>query len=180
MAGELARDYDVLPWPVGEALRAAGACFLVWLAARGGAGAAEDAIALAQVRAFLEAHSESRFTPLLPSATGSGPSPPELTRTVNRAGWRRHAKKDEGSSKNNVSDKQDVSEQWEFLILPETWKSEVCKGLDGKRVAEILVERMLLLGATARHRAGLVTIPGEGKRRVYIVSGAILEGDDAQ
>ena len=36
-AGELARDYGVLPWPASEAMRAAGACFMAWLAERGGA-----------------------------------------------------------------------------------------------------------------------------------------------
>jgi hypothetical protein len=30
------------------------------------------------------------------------------------------------------------------------------------------------LGGTKRHRAALVAIPGEGKRRVYILSGTIL------
>jgi uncharacterized protein (DUF927 family) len=183
-AGELARDYGVLPWPEGEALRAAGACFGAWLAERGGAGAAEDATALAQVRAFLEAHGESRFTPLLPSSINSEPAPPELTRTVNRAGWRRQAEKDDDKSKSKAietrPDNQDVPERWEFLILPETWKGEVCKGLDGRRTAEVVAARNLLLGGTARHRAALVTIPGEGKRRVYVVSGRILEGDDAQ
>jgi hypothetical protein len=31
MAGELARDYGILPWPPGEAMRSAGACFVAWL-----------------------------------------------------------------------------------------------------------------------------------------------------
>ena len=39
-AGELARDYGVLPWPEGEALRAAGACLSAWLEQRGGSGPA--------------------------------------------------------------------------------------------------------------------------------------------
>ena len=80
-AGELARDYGVLPWPEGEAMRAAGACFSAWLEQRGGAGPAEDAAALAQVRGFLEAHGESRFTPLTTPVSGQEPALPDVTRT---------------------------------------------------------------------------------------------------
>ena len=57
-AGELARDYGIVPWPAGEATRAAGVCFEAWLAERGDAGCGEDAAALAQVRQFIEAHGE--------------------------------------------------------------------------------------------------------------------------
>jgi putative DNA primase/helicase len=163
-AGELARDYGVLPWPEGEALRAAGACFAAWLAERGGTGSGENTAALAQVRAFLENHGESRFTPLTPPVSGAEPTPPDITRTINRAGFRRRT----GSGD---------AERWEYLILPETWRGEVCKGLDAKRTADMLAVRGLLLGGTERHRAVTVRIKGEGSLRVYIVSGAIL-GDD--
>ncbi len=163
-AGELARDYGVLPWPKGEAWRAAGACFSAWLAERGGAGSGEDAAALAQVRAFLEAHGESRFTQLVRREAENDPSAPDQARTVNRAGFRRRGDSGDG-------------ERWEYLILPEAWKADVCKGLDAKRTADLLAARGWLLDSTPRHRAARVTISGEGKRRVYIVSGAIL-GDD--
>ena len=162
-AGELARDYGVLPWPENEAMRAAGACFEAWLAQRGGTGAGEDAATIAQVRVFLEAHGESRFTLLGLSMTGDAPAS-DLTRTINRAGFRRRVPSDKGES-------------WEYLVLPETWKAELCKGLDAKRTAALLDGRGWLVGATGRHRSAVVTIPGEGKRRVYILSGAIL-GDD--
>ena len=64
-------------------------------------------------------------------------------------------------------------------MLPEAWKSEVCRGLDPKRTADLLARRGLLLGRTERHRAPVVTIPGEGKQRVYVLSGAILADDTA-
>jgi uncharacterized protein (DUF927 family) len=163
-AGELARDYGVLPWPEGEAMRAAGACFSAWVAERGGAGSGEDTLALAQVRQFLEAHGESRFTLLTPSAPGGEPAPPDVARTINRAGYRRRVGDGDG-------------ERWEYLVLPETWKAEVCKGLDAKRTAGLLAARGWLFGATPRNRSATVDISGEGKRRVYRVSGAIL-GDD--
>jgi uncharacterized protein (DUF927 family) len=168
VAGELARDYGVLRWPEGEASRAAGACFEAWLADRGGVGTGEDARALAQVRAFLEAHGESRFTLLVPPPGGGEAAPLDSRTTSNRAGWRRRLGGADGG--------------WEYLVLPEAWRKDVCKGLNAKRTADLLYERGLLLGATPRDRSDTRTIPGEGKRRVYRVSGAILadetiEGD---
>jgi uncharacterized protein (DUF927 family) len=165
-AGELARDYGVLPWPEGEAMRAAGACFAVWLEQRGGKGSGEDAAALAQVRAFLGAHGESRFTPLVPSPGGGEAAPFDSRVTINRAGWRRRL----GGTEDG----------WEYVILPEAWRNAVCKGLDAKRTAALLDKRGWLLGATPRDRSASVTIPGEGKLRVYRVSGAILGGDTAE
>ncbi len=154
--GELARDYGVLPWPEGESLRAAGACLRSWVANRGGAGSGEDALAIAQVRAFIEQHGESRFTRLRTE-------PNDKTKTINRAGYRRQA--------------GDISE---FLILPEAWKNEVCKGLNAKRAADLLAARGWLVGGDDRHRSALVTVPGEGKLRLYVVSGAIMGATDAE
>ncbi len=148
-------------------MRAAGACFKAWLNERGNAGPAEDAAALAQVRAFLEAHGESRFTALMSSHDGSAAAAPENARTINRAGFRRRVDYADG-------------ERWEYLILPEQWRSEVCKGLNAKRTADLLDARGWLIGATPRNRSMTVTIPGEGKRRVYCVSGAILGDDGAE
>ena len=92
---------------------------------------------------------------------------PDVTRTINRVGFRRRV----GG---------DSEERWEYWILPEAWKNEVCKGLDPRRTADLLAGRKFLLGGTERHRAALETIPGEGKRRLYRVSGAILEGGDGE
>ncbi len=61
-AGELGVEYGVLPWPKGEATKAAKASFRSWLTARGGTGAGEDVAALSMVRKFIELHDESRFT----------------------------------------------------------------------------------------------------------------------
>lgn len=46
----------------GEEERAARACFNAWLAARGGTGNGEVTAMLQQVRKFLEAHGQGRFT----------------------------------------------------------------------------------------------------------------------
>ncbi|HJS85712.1 MAG TPA: DUF927 domain-containing protein [Acetobacteraceae bacterium] len=163
-AGELARDYGVLPWPEGEAMRAAGACFRAWLGLRGGTDAAEDRQAVAQVRAFIEAHGESRFTLI---GREAGAAPPLEIRTVNRAGFRCKVGTDDG-------------DRWEYLILPETWKAEVCKGLDPKRAAQVLAARGLLAVEGKGHLTVKRRLPDLGQPRVYAVQGAILAGDDAE
>ena len=107
-AGQLATDIHVLPWPEGEAARAAAICFRAWLEQRGGVGAAETEAGLSQVRAFIESHGMSRFSPI-------GTDQPEAdAKTINRAGFRR----------------KDLGERWEYLVLPQAWATEVCKGLD--------------------------------------------------
>ncbi len=168
-AGELARDYGVLPWSEGEAMRAAGACFAAWIMERGGAGAEEDAQAVACVRAFIEVHGESRFTEVsdVPAGSDAPASVSEPRGTVRRAGFRRRTTTVDGL-------------QWEYLILPEVWKNEVCKGLDPKHVASALKKRMLLrVEGPGRHQTK-VRMAEHGRLRVYQVSGDILEGNDAE
>ncbi|WP_073136331.1 DUF927 domain-containing protein [Muricoccus roseus] len=176
LAGEMAIEWGVVPWPKGEAVRAAGECFKTWLRERGGAGTTEDQQAINQVQAFLEAHGESRFTPLVRhDQNGNAEAPPaEALRTSNRAGWRRRPAGDKDG--------------WEYLILPQAWTNDVCKGMDAKRVAAVLAGQGLLVAGKGGKSAAVVNVPGEGSVRVYRVSGAILgireeagaeEADDA-
>ena len=161
-AGEMAIEWEVLPWQPGEATAAAGECFRTWLGERGGAGATEDAQALAQVAAFLELHGESRFTTLLRRGERGEVAPPnpEAVRTQNRAGWRRRPGND--------------GDGWEYLILPQVWNAEVCRGLDPKRVVAVLQAAGLLIPGKGGKSADLVRIPGEDPVRCYRISGAIL------
>lgn len=59
-AGTLAAQMEILPKGF-AAMDYARACFEAWLEKRGGAGAAEDAAILAQVKLFIEQHGQSRF-----------------------------------------------------------------------------------------------------------------------
>jgi len=163
-AGSLATRYGVLPWPEGEAERAAAECFSWWLVERGGIGAMEERTALEQVRYFLEAHQFSRFTEVVRSISGSLTEEvrPDA-RTIMRAGYRR---KIDGEV-----------DGWEFLVLPVTWNRDLCKGFDAKRVARILADKGYLVREKSGSYSCSMTIPGEGKRRVYRIRGTILEGD---
>src|SRR5271155_5816455 len=117
-AGELAIGLGVAPWPAGEARKAAVWAFRAWLANRGGSEPAEVGQALAQVRLFIEQHGDSRFDPL---------ENPEAKPSPNRAGWRRGD-----------------GEEREWLIPPETWKHEICAGLDAAFVARTLYNKGIL------------------------------------
>lgn len=114
-AGELATAYRLTGWQTGEAEQAARTCFNAWLAGRGTAGAAEPAAMLSQVRAFLEAHGDSRFTRW--DASGDG------ARTINRAGFRKQG--DDGPT---------------FYIDREVFRREVCAGFNHAAVARVLID----------------------------------------
>lgn len=150
-AGELAIELGIFPWPAGEASGACATILHQWMKGRGGVGSAEDREAIAKVRGFLEMHGGSRFEPV--DADEDAP------RIHNRAGfWR------------NVKDTR------EYLFLSETWKNEVCAGLDARRVAKVLADRGLLVRDSGGKNSISVNLPaGIGKTRCYVVSAAIFE-----
>lgn len=153
-AGEVAARLGILPWPAGEALRAASSVFNVWLAGRGGIGRSEDLEAVSKVRAFLEQHGSSRFEPVDRDETFD----PKI---INRAGfW------------------QSVDGRREHLILREAWK-EICAGSNPSSVARLLAERGMLATDSAGKFSVVKSLPGMGKVRCYVVRASIFaEGAD--
>jgi uncharacterized protein (DUF927 family) len=139
-AGEIATRLGLTGWPEGESIRAATGCFQGWLDRRGGAGYQEEREALAQVRLFLELHGESRFSKL----------DEDHTRTLYRAGFRRF-----------------VDGTTQYLILPEVFRNEICKGFDHRDVARGLKARGLLV--TNEEDRLQLKVPKVG--RVYAVKG---------
>ncbi len=148
-AGELGIAAGILPWPSGEAEQAAATCFTAWLHERGGAGAAETLQAIAQVRAFIEAHGSSRFESL--DSDGE-------TRIINRVGYRKRT---------------DVHTR--YCFLQETFRSEVCAGLNIKTVCTALKEAGYMVTEHGRNTLSMRT--PEGKQKLYVVTSAILSGD---
>ncbi|MBS0194407.1 MAG: DUF927 domain-containing protein [Proteobacteria bacterium] len=143
-AGELATSYGLTGWVTGEAECAVTACFRAWLAGRGTVGNAEVAAMLAQVRAFLELHGESRFTDW--GAPDSG------TRTVNRAGFRKQT--DAGPL---------------FYVEREVFRRELCAGFDPQAVAHVLA----VAGALRKDKDGASTrgerLPDGRNVRVFVI-----------
>jgi uncharacterized protein (DUF927 family) len=160
-AGELATDRGITGWKSGESAEAAGQCFRSWIEGRGTTGSADTEAAINQVRRFLEANGASRFQAVRHPAVEAGvDSPDELQMVVNRAGFRRKT----------------ADGETEYLVLPETFKAEVCAGFDYRMVARTLEGRGFLDREPpdlTRH----VRLPGNlGKIRVFCIRASILEG----
>ncbi len=161
-AGELATRSGVLPWPAGEAERAAASMLAGWLRQRpGGAGSAEREAHLAAVRKFLVAHGASRFTVLTQGAGGSWEEAHGDRPVANRAGWRKRGERDE------------------YLIMPEVFRDEIARaaGFDPTALAQTLAEA----GALKCGRVRLtmtVRIPGCGTVRLYAISATLIEDSD--
>ena len=156
-AGEIATVWGVTGWPHGVALQAAADCFKAWLSARGGAGNQEMGAMLAQVRQFFELHGDARFTDWDRASDDHAP------KTLNRAGFRRMVEQ---------------TGQMEFYVLPEVFKSELCKGHDYRAVARLLVDRGCL-ETEGRSFTRKERLPGMGNARCYRINGNLWGNDDA-
>ena len=177
-AGELATLAGLTGWPTGESERAATACFDAWLAARGGSGNGEIVAMLRQVRRFLEQHGEGRFTQWHRAADDHNP------KTLNRAGVRRMINADGQPIKTNAEHQREYGERmpadlgenvsFEYFVLPECFKGEICQGFDAQAVARVLLEHGCLT-AEAGHLTGSHRLPGIGKSRCYLITPKIFE-----
>ena len=158
-AGELLAAYGLTAWPEGMAEQSAARCFQDWLANYGG-GPRESLNVQRQVRLFFEMHGDSRFEP----ADGGDDN---KRVTVNRAGfWR-----------------LDQSGNREYLVLRETFREEVCEGIDHTHAVKVLKESGWLLPDTdGIHNTQQVRLPGITKKtRCYVIGSKLWEGgvDDA-
>jgi putative DNA primase/helicase len=157
-AGELATEWGVLPWPEGEATRAAEVMMSAWLASRGGAGAGEDADALSRVRRFIAEHGASRFAP---ATASDGSEAAEDTRPIiRRAGFRKV-----------------VAGADAFLFFRETWAAEVFDGADATAGAKALAAAGYLVPGEGNKPARKERVPGwpGGSVRFYCVRASIME-----
>ena len=180
-AGELATAAGLTGWPVGESERGARDCFNAWLAARGGIGNGEVVSMLRQVRRFLEAHGEGRFTWWHRAADDHN------TKTLHRAGFRRLLNDQGEPIKTNHDHATDYGGRMpsamgegvtvEYFVLPEVFKGELCQGFDPQAVARVLLEHECL----TRKEEGRFTIkerlPGMGPTWCYRIPARIFELD---
>jgi uncharacterized protein (DUF927 family) len=156
VAGELAVEWGILPWPEGEAERAARTLLEQWRDGRGGdADSAEALEAVERVRLFLAEHGRSRFV-LLEREPGSSawrevvdPARP----VIRMAGWRRPTR----------------DGRYEYLIDPDVWRAEVCQGIDAATAARTLIALGHMEPGEGRKAAKKERVPGRGSLRVYVV-----------
>lgn len=177
-AGELASEAGITGWEAGAAAAGVQRCFADWLAARGHLDNGEDAQALAQVRAFVEKNGDALFTWMHRTHDDHRPN------TALRAGFKRLVGADGQALKMDAADEYmerrtsaESSEKFnastDYLILPEAWKRDVCKGLDARAVAELMRKRGHLVheagGLQRSHR-----VPGLGKVKLYHLRATVL------
>lgn len=150
-AGELAVQFGVVPWQQGEATVGVMRCWDDWLAVRGGVGDRDEQRAIAQVRAFIEAHGDSRFASRDASMT-----------VPHRCGFRTAG--------------SDGQPRW--LVLPEAWRIEVCRGFDHTFVARALERRGMLETDPGSYQVRR-RIPGLGQIRTYALTHRLFDSSDA-
>ena len=171
LAGELATHFGITGWPKGAANEAAKVCFEAWLEQRGGEGSLESKQIIQQIALFFERYGESRFT----RWDNEEPRVDEhVPRTDNRCGFR----KTEVMFKHG----RDESTETTYYVLPESFRSEICKGLNFKTVLKLLRE----LGAIECSKDNKSSIPyrlpgyGKKKQRCYKIIPANLNNDQKE
>lgn len=149
VAGDMARQAGILPGDF-DARACVEQCFTDWLAARGGAGASEDADILATVRLFIEQYGASRFQDI---------NNPSAITCNHRVGFR-----------------QRYNGRTEYVVLPESFGAEVVKGHAPRRAARVLADA----GWLQRDGGRLMTkrhLPDMGRVRCYALTLPEAEDD---
>ena len=141
MAGMLALRLGILPEKL-DVLNCIEICFRDWLTARGGTGASEDTAILSTVRLFIERHGASRFQDL----------DTQMSTCINRVGFQR--------TRNGTT---------EYLILPESFKSEVVSGYSERRAIKVLSEAHWLQTERQGRFKSRRTLPGMGRQECYVL-----------
>lgn len=180
-AGEMATAAGITGWPEDEAINAAQICFDAWIKLRGGAGSSEKVNMLRQVRAFLETHGDGRFAMWHRAADDHAP------KTLQRAGVRRMLNEDGEPIKSNNQHLAEIGDRmpsavgegvsFEYFVMAETFKTEVCKGYDVQAVCAVLQEQGCLTVKEPGRYSIKTKLPGIGPARCYVIPPAIFELD---
>ncbi|WP_130537650.1 DUF927 domain-containing protein [Thiomicrorhabdus indica] len=156
--GELATSYGITGWEKGEAFKAAKACFESWLGnLKSAKHSHEEMQALEQVRGFVERYGESRFAELSRADDDHAP------RTIDRVGYRY------GESVNGEL-------EYVYYILPEMFKTEVCKGINFKLAIHALKKHGHLKHQPGRNTTVTPRETETGKRAsCYAIRSTVLD-----
>ncbi|WP_374564439.1 DUF927 domain-containing protein [Ideonella sp.] len=180
VAGELAIEAGIAPWPAGHAADAARACFNAWLGARGHLDNGEEAAMLRQVKAYLEKNGDALFTwahRAMDDHRGNTPLRVGFKRMVNADG--ELVKLDAAADyieRNGGEWRERTDALIEYLVLPEAFRRDVARGFDSQAVAGLLRQRGHL-----KHEKDRLTIkhrlPGMDKAPVYHIKPSIFSDD---
>jgi putative DNA primase/helicase len=150
VAGELAIQLGVLPWPTGSINEAAADIFRDWQVNRGGNDPAEIRRAIEQIKGILERYGDSRFDP--PNLDSDTRPVPDRLGYLHREGAER---------------------QW--WVLPQVWRDTFCEGFDAGDTAKALAERGLLLPDHEGRSVRPVRINGQARRAYVLPAAAWIE-----
>jgi putative DNA primase/helicase len=151
--GELASSFGVTGWAIEESLNGVMKCFKDWLEMRGN-GMQEEHQVLSQVKKFFENNGESRFSPWNEDPISGG-------RTINRAGFRKQT--DQG--------------EVEFYVYPNTFRKEVCSGIDYRYAEKICIKHGLLFLGPQNSPTRSERLPGSANTtRCYRFTSSVLSG----
>lgn len=147
-AGELATQFGLTGWQRGESFQAAHKCFQSWQETFGTEGNREDRAIMAQVRAFFEIYGTSRFDNV---------REPNNERITNRAGFY----------------KTDDAGFRVYMVLPEVFKNELCKGFEPRMATRVLLNAGWITPAPDGKASHKPRIRGVGTPRLYVFTDKI-------
>lgn len=145
-AGELAIAYGILPWPKGEAIQVAKRNFENWLDNWSVSSSKESDKLVQQIRSLLQEFGPSRF-PLLD----------DFKRTSFSNGQKLWGFRIQNG------------ETWEWIILSEIFRNQLCKGFDLKKSIKDLKELGFLAKSSVPMR-----LPDLGLTRVFVLDEKIV------
>lgn len=150
VAGELATQAGITGWQTGTAFNAVKEVFNAWVNDFEYVGDYQTKEYILHVKAFFEANESSRFESITPD-------PDQIEKIINRVGYWK------------IENGEKL-----FLVLPEQFKNEVCKGHDNRKVAKALLLEQLLEHDTGK-TSKTVRIPSKKNAvKVYAVKEAIF------
>lgn len=135
---------------------------------------------LRQVRRFLEAHGEGRFT------WWHRASDDHNAKTLQRAGFRRMLDSEGKPIKNDADHQREYGARMspidgegvsvEYYVLPEVFRAEMCQGFDADAVCRVLADHQCLVSEDGRHTIS-ARLPGMAKARCYRILPTIFAID---
>ncbi|WOE32961.1 MULTISPECIES: DUF927 domain-containing protein [unclassified Acinetobacter] len=150
VAGELATQAGITGWKAGTAFDAVKTVFNTWVNGFEYVGDYQNREYILTVKAFLEAYESSRFEAITPDIES-------IEKIINRVGYWKIEKGEKL-----------------FIVLPEQFKNEVCKGHDSKKVANALLIEKLLEHDTGK-TSKTVRVPArKNALKAYVVKEAIF------
>lgn len=152
LAGQLATEWGITGWNIGDSIKAACECFKAWLNQRGGVKNQESIKLLKQVKAFFAVNGESRFTDI---------DNQENSKTLNRVGFRKL-----------------INDEWVYYVIPAAL-NELHKGFTKEFAVKTLIESGWI--ETRKDSNGWIEscvqkkIPKQGNKRVYIFNSMVWD-----